>query len=169
MLRQLVGEARQRNAICAWAQPKEIAIAGSSLREHARCNFRDSVVTISQIARSSNGATIVALKRFNPLSPAPRSTGSLALPIDTHIPIPKPREPPLRVFPWHELEVGQSFLIEWPNPREQMDPYDVRVLQQRVACLVHAQNHACSNRQCAVPKKWTQRTIDDGIRVWRIE
>lgn len=69
----------------------------------------------------------------------------------------------MRVLSWNDLEVGHSFLVPWPKPRAQMDPYDVRAAQRRVAWSIGR------IRQRAVPKKWTQRTVDDGIRVWRVQ
>lgn len=36
--------------------------------------------------------------------------------IDDHVPIPTRKQGPARIYPWHDLEVGQSFWADtYPN------------------------------------------------------
>lgn len=75
--------------------------------------------------------------------------------IESGISIPKPRTGPKKPYryPWHDLEVGQSFFV--PDP-----PLTKKGLFASV-CYVANKRHA--------PKKFTQRKVDGGLRIWRVE
>jgi hypothetical protein len=63
--------------------------------------------------------------------------------IDEGIPMPEKRHSPK--YPWKEMEVGDSFFV----PK--------RAFLASSASLRYA------------PKKFSQRAVDGGVRVWRVE
>lgn len=63
--------------------------------------------------------------------------------IEKDIPIPKNRRK--QKYPWHDMEVGDSFLI------------------QRNTLSMGAVNDRYS------PKKFIARKVENGVRIWRIE
>jgi hypothetical protein len=67
--------------------------------------------------------------------------------IDKNIPIPTEKR--RSKYPWIEMEVGDSFLV-------------ARELKASIRSLVSVKNTAGK-------EKFTYRTTQDGIRVWRIE
>jgi hypothetical protein len=67
----------------------------------------------------------------------------VAIEIENGIPMPSKRR---KKYPFAELEVGQSFVAE-----------DVKI-----TCI-------CASFKNYRPKQFTARTIDGGVRVWRVE
>jgi hypothetical protein len=68
--------------------------------------------------------------------------------IDKKVPLPPPRGTN-KHYPLAEMKIGDSF---WAPPDE--------VVRARSAASQHGSRHQ---------KKFTTRTEDDGLRVWRIE
>jgi hypothetical protein len=135
----------------------------------------------------------MALKPFRPLSPNLRFDGKpeaapvlpprptivrrsfrkqsrMPSPIldDDRIPIPERPPHPLAVYPWRQLAVSGSFLIPWPRPLCEMQPREKRALQVHVGAMVHFQNCRKTGRH-TLPRKFTQRSMEYGIRVWRTQ
>jgi len=74
--------------------------------------------------------------------------------IDKEIPIPESRKSTgrKRIYPFRELEIGDSFFVETEEPHHQ-----VKLLLQSV-------------RQSRFPdKKFTTRIVNNGVRMWRVE
>lgn len=69
--------------------------------------------------------------------------------IDRNVPLPLAREK--TKYPFNDLLIGDSFLVAWPFAH----PHNVR-------CA--AQYH-----QRRTGKKFTTKSTDDGVRVWRVE
>jgi hypothetical protein len=74
--------------------------------------------------------------------------------------------PPALIFPGRYLQPGQSFLVPWPEP--ELTCSEKRVLQSRMAARANQQNRNRLNSERGQPKKFIQRTMQDGIRIWRI-
>jgi hypothetical protein len=89
--------------------------------------------------------------------------GNSVVTIDIGVPLPARRSPTRERtrWPWHDIDIGDSFLIPFPLA---CDRGLRRRMQQGVAAAVSQVNHAKRST-----KRWTQRTVDDGIRVWRVE
>lgn len=68
--------------------------------------------------------------------------------IERGIPVPKPVRP--EKYPFRELKVGESFLVDW-------EPKIVRV---RYAAAMAAKRQK---------RKFATRQVEGGVRVWRIE
>ncbi len=69
--------------------------------------------------------------------------------IDKNIPIPSPRGGSASMYPLDTMEIGDSFFI---------GGVESRLLQIRIMGKAQTKN----------PKKFTTRTVDGGIRCWRI-
>jgi hypothetical protein len=71
------------------------------------------------------------------------------IPIDRNIAIPRPIA---GVYPWHQLEVGDSFEVpakDWAGTQS-----------VRTCCSAMCKKYA--------PKKWQTKRTPVGIRVWRV-
>lgn len=67
--------------------------------------------------------------------------------IERGVPLPPKGKTPER-YPWSIMEVGDSFLVEGANPR----------------------SHISTGANKLHPdKRFTQRKVQDGIRVWRVK
>ena len=66
--------------------------------------------------------------------------------IEDDVPLPTPKTH----YPFHEMEVGQSFFVAGGRMRT-VSP----------ALSAHSRRHP--------PKRFTLRVVDGGVRVWRIE
>jgi hypothetical protein len=106
-------------------------------------------------------------KPFRPLVP---KAGQL----ESNIPIPGPL-PGFAIADFDTMDVNQSFLVPWPKKdgverlRHEVSPYERKCLQINVGSIVNRRNYSAGNQSRAVPKKWIQRTVDAGVRVWRIK
>lgn len=69
--------------------------------------------------------------------------------IDDDIPAPLPVSSGRRLFPWHELEVGQSFLA--PNRSTHSVASSATVFGRKLG------------------RKFRTAKVEGGIRVWRVE
>ena len=67
--------------------------------------------------------------------------------IDTDFPPPPPRSAPNQKYPWHELEVGHSFLAP-----------DAKLKTLLVAA---------SKMKRRIGHQYVVRAVDGGVRVWR--
>lgn len=75
--------------------------------------------------------------------------------IETGIEIPEVKRLGRKAkYPWEILEIGESFFITDP-PRNRFG----------VVCAGYA---STASKKYA-PKKYTQRSVDGGLRIWRIE
>jgi hypothetical protein len=114
------------------------------------------------------------LKPFNRLAPRNPLGTPRSIPIEDNVPIPELKKYPLAflgdqfldVISWGALGVGQSCLAPWPEP--QLTQREKRQLQNRVAARVYQQNRSRSNSERAQPRCFIQRSMSDGIRIWRI-
>lgn len=70
--------------------------------------------------------------------------------IENNVPIPDKGN---SKYPWLEMEVGDSFFVE--NPPKQKNGYPSTM--------------ATTATRRLSPKKFVQRVVDNGLRVWRIK
>lgn len=75
--------------------------------------------------------------------------------IDTNIPIPSSRKD-TRSYPFKELEVGQSFLVA-----QESDETKTQVRERTSAAMTWAKR--------SLGRDFCTRTVDGGIRVWRLK
>ena len=73
--------------------------------------------------------------------------------------VPMPASPHSRVtpkYPFDDMEKGDSFLVEWEE--------DVRdgIIKTRLYAAVSRANKRLEGR------KFSQRTVQEGVRVWRV-
>lgn len=73
--------------------------------------------------------------------------------IDAGIPMPEPRATRV-VYPYKEMEVGESFLVE-PKGKE----------TKNLLAVVCNRNNAMAKK---LGRKFRAKTMEDGIRVWRV-
>lgn len=66
--------------------------------------------------------------------------------VEKHVPVPPPRA----IYPWSEMEVGDSFFVDDPRLRERIS------------------SAAAKERQRS-GKRFTVRKVRGGLRVWRVE
>ena len=74
--------------------------------------------------------------------------------IDRGIPMPPPCRGAAAKYPWREMEVGESFFVE-------ASAKDAVVIRSRVRSAGYSQRLAHGTR-------FTVRTVEGGVRVWRI-
>lgn len=75
--------------------------------------------------------------------------------IETGVPIPKVSKPTRVKYPWADMEIGNSFLVEC-EPDE--------ATARRASVVSSASAWA---RRHAPGRKFSVRSVDGGIRVWR--
>lgn len=84
-----------------------------------------------------------------------RKEKNMTYEIESGIEIPEfktgPKKP--NKYPWQEMEVGQSFFL--PDAPKEQRGYFISMA------------YAASRRYA--PKKFTQRAMDGGLRIWRVE
>ena len=75
------------------------------------------------------------------------------LKVDKNIPIPLPRGKRTSIYPFKEMEVGDSFLV----PSSEIEE------RRRIARSVYSSAH--KHR----PSRFVVRHTNEGIRVWKVE
>ena len=75
--------------------------------------------------------------------------------IETGVPIPTVSKPTRVKYPWADMEVGNSFLIE-------CKPADAQ--KTRASLVASARSWA---KRHAPRRKFSVRSVDGGVRVWR--
>ena len=68
---------------------------------------------------------------------------------------PMPNRGPYNIYPWKEMEVGDSFLLV---PK---DGESLRGLMRRI-------NPQALNAKKRLGRTFTCRTVENGVRVWRV-
>lgn len=75
--------------------------------------------------------------------------------IETGVPIPSYTRPTKYRFPLGEMEVGDSFFVEWPSSGREKFLATARSLISRFGRTYGM--------------RFATRALDDGVRVWRID
>ncbi len=82
------------------------------------------------------------------------------LPIETGIPLPKPKSRP-RIYPLKEMQKGDSFFLVVPADPPETFEHRRAGRQKRMAAVLRTQ-------RVRTIGKFIARQVDDGVRVWRI-
>ena len=77
----------------------------------------------------------------------------MTYPIESHIPYVETER---RDYPFDRMSVGQSFMVPY------IDGPDKQTVQRRVATVVYRQHQKDDGR------RYSWKTVTEGIRVWRV-